>query len=329
MLLEIKRSHLMKKYFVLLAILLMFITPLHAQPQQADAQKAVLITGASTGLGRAMAELLASEGHFVYAGARKDKDMAELNAIENIQAVRLDVTEQAQIDAAVKTITDEGRGLYGLINNAGVAVLYALAEAPDSEVEWMMDVNLYGPFRVTKAFAPLIIQSKGRISTTGSISGILSGPMFGPYSMSKHAMEAFTDSLAREMEDAGVNVSIIEPGNYKSDIVKNVLARMKKQGYDENSPYKANYERLSGWMAEAEKGQDENGDPQQVAQAALHAMFSENPKRRYLVVPNQDQAERTIKKAIQELTQLNQDHTYSYSRDELVKMLDEALKETP
>lgn len=319
----------MKKYILLLLVLLIFATPLHAQPQQADTQKAVLITGASTGLGRAMAELLASEGHFVYAGARKDKDMAELNAIENIQAVRLDVTDQAQIDAAVKTITDEGRGLYGLINNAGVAVLYTLAEAPDSEVEWLMDVNLYGPFRVTKAFAPLIVQSKGRISTTGSISGILSGPMFGPYSMSKHAMEAFTDSLAREMEDVGVHVSIIEPGNYKSDIVKNVLARMKKQGYDENSPYKANYERLSGWMAEAEKNQDNTGDPQQVAQAALHAMFSENPKRRYLVVPNQGQAEVTIKKAIQELAQLNQDHSYSYSRDELVKMLDEALKENP
>ena len=319
----------MKKYFFLLLIFMIFTPSLHAQPQLADAQKAVLITGASTGLGRAMAELLASEGHFVYAGARKEKDMAELNAIENIQAVRLDVTDQAQIDAAVKTITDEGRGLYGLINNAGVAVLYALTEAPDSEVEWMMDVNLYGPFRVTKAFAPLIVQSKGRISTTGSISGILSGPMFGPYSMSKHAMEAFTDSLAREMEDAGVHVSIIEPGNYKSDISKNVLARMKKQGYDETSPYKANYERISGWVAQAEEGQDPNGDPQQVAQAALHAMFSDSPKRRYLVVPNQRQAEVTIKKAIQELAQLNQDHTYSYSRDELVKMLDEALNENP
>jgi NAD(P)-dependent dehydrogenase (short-subunit alcohol dehydrogenase family) len=319
----------MKKYSVLLVVALMFISPLQAEQQQADAQKAVLITGASTGLGRAMAELLASEGHFVYAGARKDKDMAELNAIDNIQAVRLDVTDQAQIDAAVKTITSEGRGLHGLINNAGVAALYALAEAPDSEVEWLMDVNLYGPFRVTKAFAPLIIQSKGRISTTGSISGILSGPMFGPYSMSKHAMEAFTDSLAREMEDAGVHVSIIEPGNYKSDIGKNILIRMKKQGYDENSPYKANYERISGWVTEAENGVDENGDPQQVAQAALHAMFSKSPKRRYLVVPNQEQAGWTIKKAIQEVAQLNQDHAYSYSRDELVEMLDEALKENP
>lgn len=320
----------MTKFFILLAVASLIATPVHAEEKQADTQKAVLITGASTGLGRAMAELIASEGYFVYAGARKDKDMAELNAIENIQAVRLDVTDQAQIDAAVKTITDAGRGLYGLINNAGVAVLYALAETPDSEMEWLMDVNLYGPFRVTKAFAPLIIESKGRISTTGSISGILSGPAFGAYSMSKHAMEAFTDSLGREMDNAGVHVSIIEPGNYKSDIGKNVLARMRIKGYDkEDSPFKATYDRVSGWENEDENAADSSGDPQDVAQAALHAMFDENPKRRYLVVPNQEQAGWTIKKAIQELAQLNQDHAYSYSRDDLVKMLDEALKENP
>jgi NAD(P)-dependent dehydrogenase (short-subunit alcohol dehydrogenase family) len=324
--LQTNKEKPMIRLFIMLAAALLTVTTVHAQQPQENSQKAVLITGASTGLGRAMAELLASEGHFVYAGARKDKDMAELNAIDNIQAVRLDVTDQVQIDAAVKTITEAGRGLYGLINNAGVAVLYSLANAPDSEVEWLMDVNLYGPFRVTKAFAPLIVESKGRVSTTGSISGILSGPMFGPYSMSKHAMEAFTDSLAREMDAAGVHVSIIEPGNYESDIGKNVLARMKAKGYDkDDSPFKANFDRISGW----ENSTDENGDPQEVAQAALHAMFDENPKRRYLVVPNQEQASWTIKKAIQELAQLNQGHPYSYSRDELIKMLDEALIENP
>jgi len=318
----------MTKLFIFLAVAILTVGPVHAEQKQTGTQKAVLITGASTGLGKAMAELIASKGHFVYAGARKDKDMAELNAIENIQAVRLDVTDQAQIDAAVITITEAGRGLYGLINNAGVAVIYALAEAPDSEVEWLMDVNLYGPFRVTKAFAPLIIESKGRISTTGSISGILSGPAFGPYSMSKHAMEAFSDSLGREMDSAGVHVSIIEPGNYQSDIGKNILARMRTKGYDkDDSPFKATYERVSGW--EDEDADNGSGDPQEVARAALHAMFDENPKRRYLVVPNQEQAEWTIKKAIQELAQLNQDHAFSYSRDDLVKMLDEALKENP
>jgi NAD(P)-dependent dehydrogenase (short-subunit alcohol dehydrogenase family) len=147
-----------------------------------DAQKAVLITGASTGIGRNMAETLAAEGHFVYAGARKQADLDELNAIDNIQAIRLDVTVQEEIDAAVETIKSEGRGLYGLINNAGVLVAGPLIEIDEEDLQFQMDVNVFGPYRVTKAFAPLIIESKGRISTTGSISGILSGPFFGAYS---------------------------------------------------------------------------------------------------------------------------------------------------
>lgn len=290
----------------------------HSTPEQ----RAVLITGASTGLGRAMAELMASEGHFVYAGARKDKDMAELNAIENIQAVRLDVTDQAQIDAAVKTVEAAGRGLHGLINNAGVAIVFPLASVPMSELEWLMDVNVYGPVRVTKAFAPLIIESKGRISTTGSISGILSGRMFGPYSMTKHAMEAFTDSLAAELGPQGVHVSVIEPGNYESNIGNNVLARMTEQGFGKaDSPYKDIYDRLK----ERVESDEPSGDPMEVANAALHAMFDPNPKRRYLVVPNQEQAGWTIGKAVEELVQLNMDHEFSYSREQLIDMLDKAM----
>src|SRR5688572_4708369 len=93
-----------------------------APPAQPPARRAVLVTGASTGIGRKTAELLASKGFFVYACARKDADMKELDAIENVQAIRLDVTKQDEIDAAVKTVRDAGRGLYGLVNNAGVGV---------------------------------------------------------------------------------------------------------------------------------------------------------------------------------------------------------------
>ena len=201
------------RYFIfsILFIAVSLSTPLSAQ-QEEPAQKAILITGASTGIGRSMAELMASEGHFVYAGARKDKDMEELNAIENIMAIRLDVTDQPQIDAAVKTIEAEGRGLYGLINNAGVGVIYPLIEVPESEFDFQMDVNLYGPYRVTKAFAPMIIESKGRISTTGSISGILSGPLFGVYSMSKHGpnenadVESANGALKRALKQQKIKI---------------------------------------------------------------------------------------------------------------------------
>ena len=298
--------------------------PIQAEPND---QKAVLITGASTGLGRSMAELMASKGHFVYAGARKDKDIQELNAIENIQAVRLDVTIQEDIDAAVKTITEAGRGLHGLVNNAGVAVIAPLIEVDEEDFDFQMDVNLYGPYRVTKAFAPLIIESKGRITTTGSISGILSGTLFGPYSMSKHAMEAFTDSLASEMERFGVHVSVIEPGNYESDIGKNIARRMKARGLSsDGSLYKEELDRMVGRINSDEPL---GGDPNEVAEAALHALFDDNPKRRYMVVPNERQAEVTVRKAMEEMVQLNQGQKYSYGREELIRMLDELMAANP
>ena len=292
-----------------------------------EPQKAVLITGASSGLGRAMTELIASRGHFVYAGARKDEDLAELDAIPNVLAVRLDVTVQQDIDAAVQTISKAGRGLYGLVNNAGVAVILPLIEMDEDDFHFQMNVNLYGPYRVTRAFAPLIIESRGRITTTGSISGILSGQLFGAYSMSKHAMEAFTDSLAAEMERFGVQVSIIEPGNYKSDIGRNIARRMKARNLSsEGSRYEEDLERMMGWIGSEEQV---GGDPNEVAEVAYRALFEENPKRRYMIVPNERQAEITIRKAVEELVQLNQAQPYRYNRGRLVQMLDETMAANP
>ena len=197
------------------------------------AQKAVLVTGASTGIGRKVTERLAAEGWFVYAGARKDKDLAELDAIENVQSVRLDVTNAAEIAAAVETITKAGRGLYGIVNNAGVSLRTPLLETKEEDFHYVMDVNVYGTYRVTKAFGPLVIAEKGRITTISSIAGILSPPGLGVYSMSKHAMEGFGDTLALEMAPLGVHVSLIEPGNFRSEISRTAAKRM---GAGANSP---------------------------------------------------------------------------------------------
>lgn len=287
-----------------------------------DAQKAVLITGASTGIGRNMAETLAAEGHFVYAGARKQADLDELNAIDNIQAIRLDVTVQEEIDAAVETIKSEGRGLYGLINNAGVLVAGPLIEIDEEDLQFQMDVNVFGPYRVTKAFAPLIIESKGRISTTGSISGILSGPFFGAYSISKHAVESYTDSLAAEMAKFDVQVSIIDPGNYNSRVVESMQARMKELGRSaQDSLYEEDMQRFIDMPGD----RSQYKEPDEVSAAALHAMFDDNPKRRYMVVPNERSAEITIKQMFTELVQLNEGQEYTYDREALIGMLDEAL----
>ena len=278
----------------------------HAQTQLTGGPKAVLVTGASTGIGRKIAERLASDGYFVYAGARKDSDLQALGAIKNVQPLRLDVTKPQDIESAVATIRKAGRGLYGLVNNAGVVTIGSVINTKMEEFELVMAVNVYGPWRVTRAFAPLIIASKGRIANIGSINGIFTPPQSSAYSMSKHAIEAFTDSLSQEMTPLGVKVSIVEPGSYKSDIAKNALQR-------------------SGTGAQFAEFASHAKEPGEVAAAVELALFESSPKRRYMVVPDASQAEITIKTQLQQLVQLNEGQPYTYDRAALVKMLDEAL----
>src|SRR6185295_18538469 len=150
-----------------------------------------------------------------------------------------------------------GRGLYGLVNNAGIASIGTATGTKFEEFDLMMQVNVYGPYRVTRAFAPLIIASKGRITTIGSISGILAPQQLSTYAMSKHAMEAFGDSLAAEMEPQGVKVSLVEPGNYNSEIGKSAIARTG----------------ITGRLTDRAKYKQ----PDEVAAAVSLALFEENP----------------------------------------------------
>lgn len=289
-----------------------------------DEQKAVLVTGASSGIGRKIAEKLAGEGHFVYAGARKPDDIAALSALKNVQGIRLDVTVQSEIDAAVATVAAGGRGLYAVVNNAGVNVLAPLIEVDEEELDFVFDVNVYGPYRISKAFAPMIIESQGRISNISSISGILSGGLYGIYSMSKHALEAYTDSMAFEMGLLGVRVSAIEPGNFKTSIFDNRCDRMLARGYSAENSRFAEYVAPRIEMCK-NRPEDPDPEPDIVADAVMHALFDPAPKDHYLVVPEQRQAEWTIRKVIEELVSLNADHEFSYSRAELIAMLDEQL----
>lgn len=285
--------------------------------------RAVLVTGASSGIGLRMTEELAANGFYVYAGARSAGDLAMLDAMENVSSVRLDVTEQDEIDAAVAWVEAQGRGLYGLINNAGVGVIESLLEISEDDMWFQQDVNLFGPWRVTKAFAPMLIESRGRISTTGSISGILSGRMFGAYSMSKHGVEAFTDALANDLLGTGVTVSVIEPGNYRSDIVDNLMARLESQGYGPDS------ERWKEMMEVFGGDRDRTSDPEpdDVARAALDFMATDTPRRRYLVVPVEREARITIEQIVREMVQMNQTQAFTYTRDELIEILDAMLAE--
>jgi len=308
-------------------LLLLTLATVIAPPTRADGgQKHILVTGTSTGIGRNLAETLAREGHHVYAGVRKDKDFEALNAIENITAVRMDVTRQDEIDAAVAFVREQGTGLYALVNNAGVGGGGAVAETTIENQTFVYDINVEGVYRVTKAFAPLIIESRGRIATTGSIAGTLSWAGGSAYAGSKHWIEAFTDALAAEMAPAGVSVSVIQPGNYQSFIRRSSVLRSFQQieaaggeVTDEmRAQYKATEERELSFK-----------QPDEVSAAYLHALFDEAPLRRYVVTPSEDEQAMTINTKLSQLAELNQWGPYSYTRDELIDMLDRALEAAP
>ena len=293
---------------ILLSMLAMLIShdgvAAEAKPSGESEKRAVLVTGASVGIGRKVVERLAAEGFFVFAGARKQQDLEALDAIPNVKAVRLDVTIPAEVAAAVEVVRSSGLPLYGIVNNAGVAVVDPVLSTSEEDFDFQMQVNVYGVFRVTKAFAPLVIASKGRIVNISSISAFLSDGGTSAYTMSKAAVEAFTNVLATELRSTGVAVIAVEPGAYNTDILKPALARSVTKGFEaDRSAMKP---------------------PDEVATAVLQALTDPKPKRRYMIVPEQAQAADTIQGVVDVLMQLNADQAYTYDRAALNRMMDEA-----
>lgn len=307
----------------IVAILFTVATPASAAEKRE--MKSILVTGASTGIGRNLAETLAQNGYHVYAGARKDKDMESLNAIENITAVRLDVTKQEQIDAVVALIKEKGTGLYALVNNAGIGGGGPVLTTPIEDQTQVYRINVEGVYRVTKAFAPLVVESKGRIATTGSIAGTLTNSGLNAYSGSKHWIEAFTDGLADELSSKGVSVSVIEPGNYQSHIRRSTMRRafdkIVAAGGEITEQMQKRYDQTAAYELSLKK-------PDEVSAAYMHALFDEKPLRRYVVTPNQQEQAITISTKVRQLVELNQWGPHSYTRDQLIEMLDKALAET-
>ena len=309
----------MKHETLMLAFMVAGVLPI-AGSAQSSSPKAVLVTGATSGIGRKITERLSAKGIFVYAGGRSQKDLDDLNTLENVQAVRLDVTVPADIAAAVEAVKKGNRGLYGVVNNAGIAVVAPLVEVDDKDMESIVNVNMLGPYRITKAFAPMIIEATGRVVNISSLNGIVASPMIGPYSMTKHAIEAYGDGLSAELARFGVKVALIEPGNYGTDIGKSVIARTDTNAY-KGSRFEAQMRSTLNSMRAFES----YPPPDEVADAVYDAITNDHPKLRYLVVPAQNQAAIAIRKLVDEIVQLNEDQKFTYDRDALVKMLDDAL----
>lgn len=183
----------------------------------------VVVTGASTGIGRACALTLHARGYTVFAGVRRAADGESLEkqaASPRLRPVILDVTKADTIAAAAHEVSEAlgERPLHGLVNNAGVAVGGPLEYLAIDELRWQLEVNVVGQLAVTKAFLPRLRASKGRIVHIGSIGGRISSPFMGPYCASKFALEALSFSLREELRPWGVQSTVVEPGAVASDI---------------------------------------------------------------------------------------------------------------
>ena len=250
------------------------------------AVKAVLVTGASTGIGQACALHLDHLGHRVYAGVRKQAQAQELSGRGSgrLTPVILDVTEQAQVDAVAARIAADGGELAGIVNNAGVAMGGPLEYLPLSAWREQFDVNVLGQVAVTKAMLPLIRPARGRIVFMGSIGGRMATMLLGPYCASKFAIEAIGETLRQELHPWGISVSVIEPGAIKTPIWDK--GRRDADDLEQELPAEARTQYASH-IAAIRKGidmQDRNSvSPQKVARAVEHALFASRPRTRYLV----------------------------------------------
>jgi len=252
---------------------------------------AVVVTGASTGIGRACALRLDRLGFQVFAGVRKDADGKALKkkARGNLTPVRLDVTDDAAILAAAETVGNAvgEEGLLGLVNNAGIAVPGPLEFLPLGDLRSQMEVNVIGQVAVTQAFLPLLRKGTGRIVNIGSIGGRMAAPFLGAYHASKFAMEALTDSLRMELKPWGISVSIIEPGSIDTRLWEKgqnagdvLLGKMPPHGRELYDPA------VDAVRQAAEKSAQGAIPPSAVAKAVVHALTAEKPKTRYVVGTN-------------------------------------------
>ncbi len=252
--------------------------------------KTILITGASTGIGRASALALLEAGYRVIGCVRNQGAAEALRArlqgasSDRLSTLELDVTNSAQIAAAVASVEPlvGDSGLWGLFNNAGIAVGGPLEFVPVADLRWQLEVNVVGQVAVTQAFLPLLRKARGRILTTGSMAGYSTIPGLGPYSMSKYAVEAMSDALRRELRPWGIEVSLLEPGAIATDIWDKAAGSQDEIG---KAP-PAGLMELYGGLLKAlagltEKAARDASPVEVVTRDVVHAFSSDRPRTRY------------------------------------------------
>ncbi|MES1258872.1 MAG: SDR family oxidoreductase [Acidobacteriota bacterium] len=251
-----------------------------------DPSRPVLVTGASRGIGRAIALELAAAGFSVWAGVRSQAAAAELTSLAkarrtSIRPVLLEVTSKDSIENAVGTIGETHGRLFGLVNNAGITGRAFFEDYPDEFVRKIFDVNLFGAMDVTRRALPLLRANKGaRIVMISSIGGRIGSNSVAPYCASKFALEGFAESLSIEVKPFGIDVTIVSPGIVRTEIWDEAT-RILPEARNPASPCYEYFWRMEGHAARLLESS--RVTPEQVAQRVLRTMLAKRPRLRYIV----------------------------------------------
>jgi NAD(P)-dependent dehydrogenase (short-subunit alcohol dehydrogenase family) len=256
----------------------------------------VLVTGASSGIGRATVARLAGDGYHVYAGIRRPADGATLQqaaraaaAPGEVSPLPLDVTDQAQIAAAVPAVAGHvgAAGLAGLVNNAGIGGFGPLELISGDDFRHLFEVNVTGQLAVTQAFLPLLRRSRGRIVMIGSIGARFVPPFTGPLSASKSALATMAEALRQELAPWDIRVVLIEPASIRTDAVGKLRSDVQRLIGRAGPGQQALYEDAFQRMATAFAAQHDKGSPPDVAAKTIaHALATLRPRAHYLTGKN-------------------------------------------
>ncbi|MEO8898959.1 MAG: SDR family oxidoreductase [Candidatus Dormibacter sp.] len=249
---------------------------------------AVVVSGASTGIGRATALHLDSLGLRVFAGVRRTEDGEELrrDAINRLTPLRLDVTDSADVARAAEIVGEAVRDsrLVGIVNNAGIAVAGPVEFVPLDMWRQQLEINVFGVVGMIQAFMPLLRENRGRIVTTGSLGGRLAQPMAAPYCASKHALEAIHDALRIELRPWGIGVSLLEPGAVKTPIWNKGVQAGSELLRHAPPQLRELYGAAVEIATKTAIHENETGvEPIEVARAVEHALLAARPRPRYRI----------------------------------------------
>jgi NAD(P)-dependent dehydrogenase (short-subunit alcohol dehydrogenase family) len=293
-------------------------------------RQSIVVTGAGSGIGRCVAERLAAQGHHVLACARQPADLEALGAIAGIEPVALDVGKPEQ----VQQLAERFKTVHGLVNNAGIGGLGWLHTFSDEEFLQILDTNVMGPQRLSRALLPQLLASRGRIVHISSMGGSITSRWYGPYTASKHALEAFAQCQRLELAPHGVEVSIVQPGGVATGIGERGAAGLRARLQRAEPPFRAEAQAVLAGMDMPATGYDESqpesasnrrlSPPEAVAEAVEHALFAPVPRARYLV-GSRWEGQRVVDNLITRLLDANEGPSMGYTRDELLALVDAAL----